>query len=278
MRLRCFSNSGGVAELRYIQSIHEQPELRNPDTMVRHFLPVRQRWRCAWLGRDDLAALRSDPFYYYLVARTKYYDELFLRAITDGARSILNIGCGTDTRAIRFADLLRDRGVKVLECDQAETISDKQRVVQRLGALDHVDYMSIDLNDDDWPDLDQWLSVNGRAKALVLLEGVSPYVNFEAFTSFLRFLARRLASHSRVAYDFKLRGVDDGFGRDGRTHRPFRLPAVAEDVAAHHEALGYGVKRVDWSSGLAARLPIGREPLEIPLFREDGLVQLEIAP
>ena len=51
MTLPNLSNSMYVAHLRYIQSIHESPSRRNPDTLVRHFLPVLQRLRTTWIGR-----------------------------------------------------------------------------------------------------------------------------------------------------------------------------------------------------------------------------------
>ena len=76
MALPNLSNSMYVAHLRYIQTMYELGERRNPDTLVRHFIPLLQRMRSAWLSRAELASLREDPFYYYLVARTKYYDTL----------------------------------------------------------------------------------------------------------------------------------------------------------------------------------------------------------
>lgn len=277
MRVRSFSNSVFTAELRYIQSIHERAELRNPDVLAGQFLPVIRRWRFAWLGQDSLARLRSDPFYYYLVARTKHYDEVFLKAIADDVKYIVNVGCGTDTRSHRFARLLKQNRVKVLECDQAEAICDKERAARRLGAVDHVAYMPIDLNDDGWPDLGRWLRRNDAGKGLVLMEGVSPYVNVETFGLFLSFLSRQLAARSRVAYDFKLRGVADGFGSGGRTHRPFRLSAIAEEIAAYHERLGYRLDRTEQSSDMSARLLTRRTGAAIPPFTEDGLVELEVS-
>ena len=40
-----FSNSMAVAEFRYLQSLHEQRELQNPDGLVGQFLPLFRRWR-----------------------------------------------------------------------------------------------------------------------------------------------------------------------------------------------------------------------------------------
>jgi methyltransferase (TIGR00027 family) len=276
MENRGFSNSLYVAELRYIQSIHETSELQNPDRLVGQFLPILRRWRCAWLSQSKIGILRTDPFYYYLVARTKYYDKLFLDAIADNVQYLINVGCGTDTRAYRFEQVLRQKGVKVLECDQPEAILAKQDMVKRVGTYGYVAYVSIDLNDDTWPDFEHWLGENNRTKALVLMEGVSPYVNSETFNQFLRLLRRNLPMGSRVAYDFKLRGIADGFGLLGRTKIPFRLGGGKEEVAIFHKDLGYQLAHMERSFDLSTRFLSSLEKSRLPLFIEDALVQLEL--
>ena len=109
------------------------------------------------------------------------------------------------------------------------------------------------------------------------MEGVSPYVNVEAFGRFLSLLARELPAGSRVVYDFKLAGVADSFGLVGRTQRPFRLPTVREEVVSYHEKLGYRVNSMERSSELSVRLLTGLAQSGVPLFTEDGLIQLEVA-
>jgi methyltransferase (TIGR00027 family) len=276
MGLPDLSNSMYVAHLRYVQSIHESPELRNPDTLVRHFIPIRARLRTAWLGRTELSKLRADPFYYYLVARTKYYDQVVSEAISDGVQRIVSVGCGSDTRAYRFKHLLSSKNVKVLECDQPEAIHAKQQVAKRWRCFDYVEHLPIDLNDDTWPELEHWLGDRTTTKALVLMEGVSPYVNRGNFGRFLVLLATRLSPGSHVAYDFKIRGVHDDFGRVGRTQEPFRLSRASDEVATFHEARGLRLERLELSSELCARLLPGLAESPVALFSEDGLVRLRV--
>jgi methyltransferase (TIGR00027 family) len=271
-----FSNSMFVAELRYIQSIRERREFRNPDAWVKRFIPTLRRWRCAWLSPYKLADLRADPFYYYLLARTEYYDRVFLDAIGDNVRFIVNVGCGTDTRPYRFKDVLEQKGIKVLECDQPAAIEQKAELIRRQGIFDHVAYMSLNLNSAVWPELETWLSRNRAGKGLVFMEGVSPYVNSDTFNRFLSLLARELLPGSRVAYDFKLSGVNDDFGRIGQTQRPFRLPAVRKEVADYHKKLGYRLQHMELSSELSIRLLPGQGQSGAPLFTEDALLQLEL--
>jgi O-methyltransferase involved in polyketide biosynthesis len=183
------------------------------------------------------------------------------------------VGCGTDTRAYRFRDLLCSKGVKVLECDQAEVISTRQRLTRCWGHFDYIEHLPIDLNDGRWPELEYWLGT--RPKALVWMEGVSPYVNDSGVSQFLHLLATKLAAGSQVAYDFKIGGIKDDFGRDGRTQRPFRL-SRASDIAAFHEAHGLRLERMELSSELCARLLPDLEGSATLLFNEDALVQLRV--
>ena len=75
MSLPDLSNMMKVGQLRYIQAFYEEDGWRNPDTFVRHLLTPLQRAECAlrgWLGPRRLQ--KNNPFYFYLLARTLYYD------------------------------------------------------------------------------------------------------------------------------------------------------------------------------------------------------------
>ena len=215
----------------------------------------------------------QNPFYYYLVARTRYYDEVFLNAICCDAQQIINVGSGYDTRAYRFAHVLKSKGVRVAECDQPEAIHAKQRMAQQLWRYDHVEYLPLDFNEDGCPEFERRLTET-PAKSLVLMEGVSPYVDDSAFSRFLLLLANKLPAGSRIAYDFKFRGVWDDFGRVGRTKNPFRLPKASEEVAAFHAKHGYRLEYMELSSKLSTRLLPNLMELDAALFSDDGLLQL----
>jgi methyltransferase (TIGR00027 family) len=210
------------------------------------------------------------------LARTKYYDDLFGEAAGGQVKHIVNVGCGSDTRAHRFGPILKRAGVNILECDLPEAILTKQQLAKRLGPGEHIQYLSLDLNDLDWPDFTRWLEEIGDAKVLVMIEGVSPYINDESFGQFLAFLGANLSRGSVVAYDFKLRGVADTFGRTGRTENPFRLPNSREEQVAYHEERGFKVTHLELSWELEARLLPILASTGVPLYRQDGLLQLRL--
>ena len=276
MKLPNFSYMMNVAQLRYIQSVYESPEHRNPDFMIRRFLPTLQRWGCDLRGKLLLSRLRSQPFYYYVLARTRYYDKVFADAIGQGLKYIVNVGCGSDTRAHRFAAAIRAKDVVVLECDQPQAIRSKHQIAKRRWPADQVKYLPIDLNDRSWPEFEIWMSGHCNSAMLVLMEGVSPYVAEDTFGRFLGYLVSRLRAGSRVVYDFKLCGLNDGFGRSDRVVRPFRLSAAREYVLAYHASLGYEIEQFQLSSEMEQQVLLRPADSDIPLFQEDGLVQLVV--
>jgi methyltransferase (TIGR00027 family) len=276
MKLTTSSNLGYVAYLRYVQTIHEPPERRNPDNFVGHFFPVMERLRCRFLSRKHLDQIRSQPFYYYLLARTQYYDAVFREAIADNVQYIVNIGCGSDTRAHRFGPALELKGINVLECDLPEAISIKRRIARRLAPARNIHYVSLDLNDDSWPDFRLWLDRIGNAKVMVMMEGVSPYVDAEAFGRFIELLGTELSRGSVVAYDFKFSGVADHFGRGDRVESTYRLPNSPEKVTAYHKQRGFRLEHMEPGWELEARLLPELARAGKALFLQDGLVTIQV--
>jgi methyltransferase (TIGR00027 family) len=276
MKIPDLSYMTTVGQLRYIQSRFEGDEYRNPDTVVYDFLTIPQRLGSMIRGMILLPKMRSKPFYYYINSRTKYYDQVFLDAIESSVDFIINIGCGIDTRAHRFADLLRQKHVAVVECDQPAAIYRKRAIASRRWPADQVSYVPIDLNSDTWPEFESWVAANQRARVLVMMEGVCAYVKQTSFESFLRFLGRTFVAGSVLAYDFKIAGVDDDFGRSQDAQPLFRLAADRGKVAAFHEALGYRLDHIEQSFELSQRLLPALVSAAQPLFREDCLVRLAI--
>ena len=99
----------------------------------------------------------------------------------------------------------------------------------------------------------------------------------KAFADFLRLLASRLSPGSRLAYDFKRKGVADGFGRGESVRVPFRLSANAAEVDRFHRNLGLSVDRFELDTELVARVVPGISGSRHRLFSEDALVQLSVS-
>ncbi|MGA7750614.1 MAG: class I SAM-dependent methyltransferase [Gallionella sp.] len=270
MKLPDLSNMMNVGQLRHIQAHYESADYCNPDAVVGAFLSAQQKLACMVRGKLSMSRLRANPFYHYVLARTKYYDEVFLDAVYGSVNCIVNIGCGSDTRAYRFAHILKQKGVTVLECDQAHAIYAKQRIAQKHWPTDHIRYVPLDLNDTEWPNFAKLLDEKSQEPVLVMMEGVSPYISKESFEAFLGLLASKLDARSLLAYDFKIAGTVDGFGQSARVRQPFRLPALREEVTTYHGALGFQIQHMERSAELTRRLL----PEADLLFDEDCLLRI----
>jgi methyltransferase (TIGR00027 family) len=264
-----------VGQIRYLQSKFERGGLSGPDHLVEHFLSPRQRL-VAYL-RHALYAQRvvADPFYAYLRSRTLHYDDAFVAAIYDGCKLIVNIGTGTDTRAYRFGALADWRAVQLIEADQPKSIARKQeRAVQAFGERG-VSFLSLDLNEPHGADFDALLERCRDRKALVMMEGVSPYVLRENFIKVLERLQASLADGSRVAYDYKLDGHGANLGNASAAGTAFRLSAGEAAARAFHEALGFRVEKVVASGELEGRRQHGTGST-LCGFTEDVLIELAV--
>jgi len=265
-----------MGRLRYIQASFEPPELRNPDVLAKRLLPMRERLMGLIQGTMRLSRLRANPLYYYLLARTRYYDQVFVKAIERDVSCIINIGCGSDTRVHRFQSELAAKNVMAVEMDQAQAIAAKREIASRQWPRDRVDYAPIDLNAAQWPELARILQDKAGTRVQVIMEGVSPYVDQDAFRAFLAFVSGTLAPGSQIAYDFKIKGVDDQFGSSADTLRPFRLAADRALLDQYHAAIGLHLLAFEPSSSLAARLVPGIAQTATAPFVKDALVQLEV--
>lgn len=275
VRLTDLSNLADTARIRHIQWLHESDDRRNPDNLAGELMTAEIRKQCFELNGAALMKMRKNPYYYYLVARTKFYDQLLLDAIEAGVRRVLIVGAGFDTRLYRFGEHLAAQGIEVAECDQPDAMTIKKKLAKSLPYSERVRYLSVDLNQkESWNDLFAWLGAGDAYPVLVFAEGVSPYIESSEFLSFLTDLAPLMSSDSWLAYDFKQCGVGDNFGATEDVPSPFRLPLDEEFIKDKHASIGF--KRVSLTQTQAlmkTHIPSWNEELS-PLYHEDALLHV----
>lgn len=202
-----------VCRFRAIAAQHPDPKLRNADGLAEKLCPAG---RMA-LPRDYAEARRTidisgEQFasYFYVNARTHYFDAAVARAAAEGATQVVVLGAGFDSRAYRFR--ASHPQLRFFEVDLPATIEAKQqRVAAALGALpDYVRYSPIDFNTQRLEEVLPALGYDAAQKTLFLLEGVVMYVNGPGNDATFRFIRRHAAPGSMVVYDYLLKRVIDG--------------------------------------------------------------------
>lgn len=173
-------------------------------------------WAEALAGRDghDIAKrldARFPPMELWLALRVAYLDRLVGLAVDRlSVRQIVILGAGYDTRAAR----LPRAGVAFFEVDHAATQQAKR---ERLAALDGypVDAARYVTCNFEREDPIECLAAHGfdtREPALVIWEGVVPYLTEAAVRATASRLATGLDPRSLVAFDFVGKKLASGQG------------------------------------------------------------------
>jgi methyltransferase (TIGR00027 family) len=205
-----------VAAGRALGAREADPAMRNPDSLAEKLL-----------GPDELALIEEHPIgaallknpsdtpayeamgtAMMMLIRTKSIDEKLQQAIDNGVRQYVILGAGFDTRAYRFAELLKD--ARVFEVDSSATQRHKRgRAEQVLGpAPANLTYVTIDFNRDKLGETLLRAGYNPAEKTFFTWEGVTMYVAEEGVRETLRAVAQA-APGSTLVLDYTTQAVLD---------------------------------------------------------------------
>ena len=157
--------------------------------------------------------------YEYVIARTKYIDEAYEKALVEGFDQILMFGAGYDSRALRFQAMSQQ--TRIFELDEPHT--QKAKILQfqkrNLSIPANVIFISIDFEKESLP---QKLDLGGfekSKKTLFILEGLLMYLISESVKDTFETIKAYAGSGSRVVFDYVqasvLRNENTLYGESG---------------------------------------------------------------
>ena len=153
------------------------------------------------LGEDAYQALGDfwDSAVGYMGVRTRFFDDFFERAATDGVRQGVILASGLDTRAFR---LNWPDGFRVFEIDQPLVLQFKDRALQHIGASPNSEHhpIPVDLRE-DWASALADAGFDTAQPTAWLAEGLLPYLPAEAEQVLLRTVHEFSAPGSRIAIE-----------------------------------------------------------------------------
>src|SRR5262245_46054825 len=142
------------------------------------------------------------------VARTRLADDLLRGALRKGARQVLILGAGFDTRAYRLPEMSTAR---VFEVDHPLTQATKIRLISRAaappGAVTHV---PVDFSRQTLDAALRGSDLDSNARSFVLWEGVTNYLTEGAVDATLRAIAASVSPASELFLTYVHRGLLDG--------------------------------------------------------------------
>jgi methyltransferase (TIGR00027 family) len=200
-----------TAAARAFGSREPDVSVRNPDWVAERLIGPAELALIAdhpiskALDRDFQEAI-YDPdvfgFTWLMLLRTRFIDEMMERAVRNGATQLVILGAGFDTRAHRFAELLKD--VAVIEIDYGATQEYKRRRVEAAlgGAPANVAYGPIDFTRESLGEALRRAGFQPGRKTYYICEGVSMYVPEEAMKETLRAIAAESAPGSALLLEY----------------------------------------------------------------------------
>jgi len=205
------STAGFVCDYRAVGAQHPDPKLRNQDRLAAKLCPA------TLLPRDYAAArsvIETDPEgfsgYFFVNARTRHIDEQLVQAVKEGARQVIVLGAGYDSRAYRFHKAYPK--LAFFEVDLPAMSRWKQQAIESLfGKLpQHVRYVPIDFNTQSLESVLAAAGYDRAVRSLFIIEGVVMYVNEAGNSATFDFIRRNSSPGTRVVYDYVLRRVVEG--------------------------------------------------------------------
>jgi methyltransferase (TIGR00027 family) len=140
--------------------------------------------------------------YEYVIARTRYIDAAFEKALTERFDQILLFGAGFDSRALRFrAD---DRPTRVFELDAPLTQQAKIRQYERrkLSIPSNLVFIAIDFDKESLSGKLDRAGFGKSRRSLFILEGLVMYLESSSVRATFDTIRDHAGAGSRIVFDY----------------------------------------------------------------------------
>jgi methyltransferase (TIGR00027 family) len=142
------------------------------------------------------------------VARTRLIDDTVRTAVEGGARQLVVLGAGFDSRAWRLPELA---GARVVEVDRPDTQAAKRAALGRAGQpLGPVTLLAVDFEHDDLVAAVRGTAFAADQPSLFVWEGVTNYLSPTAVDRTLADVRALSCPGSQLVFTYVHRGVIDG--------------------------------------------------------------------
>ena len=196
------------------------PQTRNPDHLAEKLLDAELLELVPSACRDvarPFEEVRQErlrnptaaPFF-GTVSRTKHIDATLTAGLDAGAKQVVILGAGFDTRAYRLGE--GREGVRFFEVDSPATQADKKQRIRRIfGALPRsVVYVSVDF---ETQSIEERLLAAGfqrEVPSFFVWEGVTMYLSAEAIEATLQSVRQLASPGSGLIFNYILASVIEG--------------------------------------------------------------------
>jgi len=153
------------------------------------------------LAFNDLLPMLPSGIYEYIVARTRYIDNLFETVMNDVSRVFI-LGAGFDSRAWRFQQQLQN--CLVYECDHPDMQMKKRHMLQKIdiGIPANFSFIPIDFSNDSFADFIKTLAIVKNEKCVFILEGLLMYLTPPQADQLMQTIKQSGSEHCVIFFDY----------------------------------------------------------------------------
>ena len=222
MARRIESNASRTADMtcgcRAISYLESKPLYKSDDWVAPQLLPRKLQLLIQIpIARRLLSrVLGPEGIYEWVIARTKYIDDVFRQADAEGFAQVLLFGAGFDSRGVRFQSELKDS--KVFELDAPTTQSMKIWQYRKRGieVPANLTFVPINFEKESVAEKLKEAGFTTGQKTLFILEGVSQYLKPEAVYATFDTIQNQAGPGSWLVFDYAhasvLRGEGNVYG------------------------------------------------------------------
>ncbi len=226
---------------RFISSLEEHPNFKGPDYLAKLFVPSKAKFflSFAFIRRHIRKKFTKmvPGTHEYMVARTKYFDDLFKQALADNIPQVVFLGAGYDTRSIRFKDSVRQ--TKIFELDVPTTQKQKKELLLKAGISvpEQLSFVPINFNKESMQNVLSNAGYDKSQKSFFIWEGVTYYLPEETVKNTLGTIKNHSGAGSTVAFDYFynsiVQGKSDSYG----------AKEIIKEVSKSGEPFQFGIDR-----------------------------------
>jgi len=251
------------------------------DNLAEYFLPSHFRF---FIGFKKIRANSKNKFnkfvpgmHEYIIARTAFFDSLFMEALDNQIPQIVLLGAGYDSRAYRFSKL--NVATKIIELDIASTQIRKRKYLKKahIDIPENVTLVPIDFNNESLINVLEQAGYDRQKRTLFLWEGVVYYLDPGSVDATLKFVNCYSRPGSIIALDYLIPGFESNMDAYGNKeffqmmkehHANEKLMFSLDEGEAESFFGQRGLKMIDhWDN---------KEIERVFLLNEDGLLSGKI--
>ena len=184
--------------------------------------------------------------YEYVIARTKYIDAVFAKALAEQFDQILIFGAGFDTRALRLQGKTQNTQIFELDVPVTQQAKIGQYQKQHLVVPSNVTFVAIDFDKESLPlKLDE-AGFRMQQRSLFVLEGLLMYLQPESVHATFQTIREYAGTGSWVVFDY----VHASVLRNEGVH--YGESEIVKTVSSADEQWHFGIERGEIEQFLTA--------------------------